>query len=822
MDRTEDFKPASPNSDAGQSGNTFGQSGSEASSLKAQVQLGELAGLREYLSRSRKECDWQDRVFMLGNVAPGIRLAALDLACDTEPEAAELFLIRCSFYSRLAWTVRGNRTVDKIAEGRFHSAADCIRAALTDLETATKLDADDPTAYACILPSLRIFGQLQPQYRLAFQQAVGLAPNLVPAYDEVVKSLAERWYGSHEKSLQFARDAMAKAEPGSDMPACLFQAHNLVRTHFIDFEKDRKAAHRYLHNSEVTRELNAAFDSWTQAPYVPRRSSIPYLHYAAHWYYLVEDAARLQRTLSLTGNVFSEEPWSRIGNAREVYARAVQIAGGKTQPPLSEKREPRERAVGFIAHAVKSMEAGKLIEAGVSFMAALALAHTSPKEESRFLIPLVLLNRSLLSLKQRKQDKSTKLREKAAALLDANREQIASETVQRLLANVLYKLSDYRRAVGFLEHAISSSEKETDPFIMAEMLHKVGNCYNQMGLMDHAAVPLRAALKIYEAIPEDPRLPNTLLTLGNALRKSSPAEAEAIYNRVVELRVARMQYESACAAWVNLGIVCAEQGRYAESLEHYERVMRVREQTTGTPPERVATVLNNMANCYRRMGEFAKAHAAVDRALKLLSAKDAALPSVFGTKASICLDAGEDLLAIEWIRKAHAEREKQSSPNLDTEVENLENEIVVLQRLGREDEAAIAREKLASVRATMQSIRQISGHLGAMKTQMEGAVLVELPFGSRSIRSEGRRSGTFLANMLSEAVRAQDAGHYGGWVVVPENTTLFFYGPNAEWLFEVLEPSLRAEPLCAGARVLIRQGRAQQEVVIPRKAETLN
>ncbi len=180
------------------------------------------------------------------------------------------------------------------------------------------------------------------------------------------------------------------------------------------------------------------------------------------------------------------------------------------------------------------------------------------------------------------------------------------------------------------------------------------------------------------------------------------------------------------------------------------------------------------------------------------------------------------LLAIEWIRKAHAEREKQSSPNLDTEVENLENEIVALQRLGREDEAATAREKLASVRATMQSIRQISGHLGAMKTQMEGAVLVEPPFGSRSIRSEGRRSGTFLANMLSEAVRAQDAGHYGGWVVVPENTTLFFYGPNAEWLFEVLEPSLRAEPLCAGARVLIRQGRAQQEVAIPRKAETLN
>jgi Arc/MetJ-type ribon-helix-helix transcriptional regulator len=43
--------------------------------------------------------------------------------------------------------------VDKIAEGRFHSAADCIRAALTDLETATKLDAEDLWAAPAPIPT---------------------------------------------------------------------------------------------------------------------------------------------------------------------------------------------------------------------------------------------------------------------------------------------------------------------------------------------------------------------------------------------------------------------------------------------------------------------------------------------------------------------------------------------------------------------------------------------------------------------------------------------------------------------------------------------
>ena len=110
----------------------------------------------------------------------------------------------------------------------------------------------------------------------------------------------------------------------------------------------------------------------------------------------------------------------------------------------------------------------------------------------------------------------------------------------------------------------------------------------------------------------------------------------------------------------------------------------------------------------------------------------------------IHLDAGEDKQAVEWIRKALAGREKQSSPNLDATVENLESEIAALKRLGRKNEAAAAQNRLASVRATMQSIQQVGGDLGAIKNQEEGAVFVELPFGNRPVRSEGRRSLSFL------------------------------------------------------------------------------
>jgi tetratricopeptide (TPR) repeat protein len=822
MDRSQTGPPGSGNSDAAAPVDAAARGDSEASILKEQVKQGDLAGLRAYLARTRKECDWQDREFMLELITPSIRLAALDFACDTEPESADLFLIRCSFYSELAQTTRGSGTCDRLTEGKLRNTAECIQAALADLEKATRLDPEDPTPYAAILPALTIFEQLQPHQQHAFQQAVRLAPDLVPAYFPIVNTLAKRWYGSHEQSIEFARHAMTNAGPGSDMPACLFRAHRLAWSHPIHFDDNPREAERYLHNPEVTRELNAAFDAWTQPPYTPRRSSVKYLNFAAFWYYHAEDAARLKRALSITGNVFTVEPWSWIGDARKVYARAVQIAEGKTPPPLSPKPEPWEDSIGVVAHGVKAMEAGKFLEAATAFTVAFGLAQTAPSEEACFIVPLILLNRSLMCLRQRKDDEATKLREKAITQLDANQEHAPSSRVQRPLANVLYKLGDYRRALGFLEQAIGPSEEEADGFVMAEMLTKVGSCYNQMGLMDHAAVPLRAALSIYEAIPEDPRLANTLVTLGNSLRKSTPAEAEACYKRSADLRVGRQQYESACASWVNLGILYSETGRHAESLEHYERVLRVREQAPGTPPERTASLLNNMANCYRRMGNFPKAHTVIDRAIKLVSSKDAVLPSAYGTKAMIYLDAGEDKQAVEWVRKALREREKQPSPNLDLTVDNLETEITALKRLGRSSEAAIAKEKLASVRAAMQSARKMDGDFGAVKVPMEGAVLLELPFGIRPMRTEGRRSSNFLADMLSEEVRAQGVGYYGGWVAVPENTTLFFYGPDAEQLFKVLEPSLKKERVCAGARVLIRQGSTQREAFMQRQDGTLN
>ncbi len=126
-----------------------------------------------------------------GLVTPSIRLAALDFGCDTEPEAADLFLIRCSFYSELARTMRGGGTSDRSMKEDFATQPNAFKVLWLPWREPPALDAQDPTAYACILPSLTIFGQLQPHQEWAFLEAIKLAPELVPAHHTVVITLSE-------------------------------------------------------------------------------------------------------------------------------------------------------------------------------------------------------------------------------------------------------------------------------------------------------------------------------------------------------------------------------------------------------------------------------------------------------------------------------------------------------------------------------------------------------------------------------------------------------------------------------------------------------
>lgn len=63
-----------------------------------------------------------------------------------------------------------------------------------------------------------------------------------------------------------------------------------------------------------------------------------------------------------------------------------------------------------------------------------------------------------------------------------------------------------------------------------------------------------------------------------------------------------------------------------------------------------------------------------------------------------------------------------------------------------------------------------------------------------------------LEDQLEQAINAAQAGDFDGNEFGPGVVTLYMYGPDAERLFSVVEAPLRAYPLCAGAKVVVRRG----------------
>ncbi len=140
-----------------------------------QFAAGCLAGLRQFLAGTREAHAWQDRILMLDLVAATIPLDVLETACAIEPDAADLAVVRCAFYSAQAIA---HRCAEQVSPAGVRKAGDCIRTAMTSLETATQLDPADPTPFACIMSALGIFPQLEPVMQHAFDHAIAIAPEL--------------------------------------------------------------------------------------------------------------------------------------------------------------------------------------------------------------------------------------------------------------------------------------------------------------------------------------------------------------------------------------------------------------------------------------------------------------------------------------------------------------------------------------------------------------------------------------------------------------------------------------------------------------------
>ncbi|HEX9202195.1 MAG TPA: hypothetical protein VF865_21735, partial [Acidobacteriaceae bacterium] len=191
--------------------------------------------------------------------------------------------------------------------------------------------------------------------------------------------------------------------------------------------------------------------------------------------------------------------------------------------------EDSDQCLAIIHQGIRQMQRGNLAFAEKAFASALVAARTLPQEDAVCCFPLATGCLSLLRTKQGKTGDAKKLRAAVMITLDKAVTPNGDVIFPQLMASVLNDLQEYQRAIPYYEQAAQSLADSDDRLHVARNLLGAGKCYCRAGLLDHGAVPLRAAVKIYREYPGAPYLNDALLNLGIALAKNSPAEAEAVY-----------------------------------------------------------------------------------------------------------------------------------------------------------------------------------------------------------------------------------------------------------------------------------------------------
>lgn len=479
---------------------------------------------------------------------------------------------------------------------------------------------------------------------------------------------------------------------------------------------------------------------------------------------------------------------------------------------------PEAKVFVFLIQSIKAQHKGNYPVANKLIEVALRLTDEMPADEADGFRALGHCSLTLLRENEKRQEDAAKEREEAMALVDrVSKEDFPQKNLfPDLMSAMLMDLREYRRAIPFCEKAVQKTLEANEPIGVAAMLSREGHCYAYCGLKDQAAIPLRAALKILRNYPEEPSLSEVLIGLGNALRKSSPSEAEELYKEAANIYLAKAHLESATAAWVNLGVLCSEQGRNSEALSYYEKALEVRGRSPNTSPIRIAMLLNNLALCHRRSRDFGEALRLIDRAIEMLQSENThKIASAYGSKGQILQDAGKDAEAVEWLQRSYAERQKQPSPDYALIIENLGYEIASLKCLGRTEEAAEAEHRITRAKEAMQTFPSANVDVSKLTLEPAGAVLIELAFGPRTGGRYGKRDAQAVLEQISEILSQAKLGESGGRVATPESITLIFYGENAQAMFDAMEQFLADHLIFAGAVVTLRQGKNVSQVVIP-------
>ena len=261
-----------------------------------------------------------------------------------------------------------------------------------------------------------------------------------------------------------------------------------------------------------------------------------------------------------------------------------------------------------------------------------------------------------------------------------------------------------RNAIPILEAAVGLGHRaQAAPLATAGRLERAAVACLRVGMHANAASAFGKAIDLMtrEKGADALELASPYINLGNCYKRMQKLEdAERCYREALRLQQVNDadKSEQSSTILLNLGVLCAEQGRNEEAEQYYKQTLKLRVQMLGRNHWRVGNTYNNLAGCRRRVRDFAGAEGYIQQAIEILEAHPEQLCNAIDTLSRLREDEGKTEEALAAATRAREIQQALPSPDLSEMATLFDREAALAERCGEEERARESRTRAAEMR----------------------------------------------------------------------------------------------------------------------------
>ncbi len=243
-----------------------------------------------------------------------------------------------------------------------------------------------------------------------------------------------------------------------------------------------------------------------------------------------------------------------------------------------------------------------------------------------------------------------------------------------------------------ISHAEHIAKQAIENESLADLLNRLGRCFQNNALYLQGQVYLERALSIKEKIfgPEHPEVAISLNNLALLFQEQGRyEEAELLYYRALDIK--EEEHSDISTSLNNFASLLYLQGKYEEAEPLYCKALKISEKVLGAGHPKVATSLDNLALLFQKQGKYKEAEPLCRRALEIreekLSAEHPKIATSLNNLASLLYLQGKYKEAEPLYRRTLSITEDvlgMEHPEVATSLNNL---ALLLQGQGRYEEA---------------------------------------------------------------------------------------------------------------------------------------